>query len=100
MMSPDKVRDALSSALGRPAYIEACVLRNAYRIVVPVKVRGMRRGHVAMTLSADAVDDSIVDLAAMVRHRVEQAVERTTRKVRRSRMRRERAARKRRRGWA
>jgi len=100
MLNDGHLQDTLSAALGRPVYVERCILRRTYRIVVPVKVRGMRRGHVLLVVGADAVGDMAVDLVVMVRHRVEQAIERTTRKVRPGRLRRERAARKRRRGWA
>ncbi len=97
------LQEAMSKTLGRPVAVERCVMRMAYRVGVLVKVRGT--GPVRWVLE---VRDSFLagldvrDLAnwgGTLRQQVDQFAVRLAAKARSHRLRTERAARRRRRGW-
>lgn len=85
----------------RDAYAEPSLYMREWVVGLPVKVKGAARRMWSIHVADSVLEDSGIDVAAlMVRCRWLAAIPKYAAKVRRARMRMERAARKRRRGWA
>jgi len=85
------------------ADVEPVLLYRAWRIAVPVKVKGLRERWLVTEVSDYAIECSVLgaDIAeAAVRVGRDRWLATMPRKLRRARMRMGRAARKRRRGWS